>query len=53
MHMQMAAEVSTKAGLMFYDFAQYANSLARVAIGFLSDCIEAITTLAEFLRSNS
>lgn len=35
---------------MIYDDAQFANSLAHVAIiGFMSVGIEAITILAEFL----
>ena len=37
---------------MIYDDAQFVNSLARVAIGFTSVGIEAITILAEFHRSS-
>ena len=36
---------------MIYDDAQFANLLAHLAIGFTSVGIEAITILAEFLRS--
>ena len=39
------------ASLMIYDDAQFANSLARVVIGFTSGGIEVITILAEFLQS--